>query len=127
MHQPKNVTRKPIAVSNMFMTSMLEELPRGVPMPPMRAAAGIPSVRALPKPESFLTPLFASTMERLMPTKMADAARSAMNMEKMPVTIMRPTTIFLESPLDHFKTAFATRNGIGVAMTAAVTAKMNRQ
>ena len=66
-------------------------------------------------------------MDRLMPTKMALAARSAMNMENMPVAIMRPITIFALLPLDRFRTKFATRYGIGVVMTAAVTAKMNRQ
>ena len=50
-----------------------------------------------------------------------------MNMENMPVAIMRPITIFALLPLDRFRTKFATRYGIGVVMTAAVTAKMNRQ
>lgn len=127
MHHPKNVTRTGMAASSMPMHSMLDELPNGVPMPPMSAAAGMPSTSAFPKPESFLVPPFASTMDRLMPTKMALAARSAMNMENMPVAIMRPITIFALLPLDHFKTKFATRYGIGVVMTAAVTAKMNRQ
>ena len=106
---------------------MFSELPMGVPMPPMAAAAATDTVRALARPDLPFTPPFASTMDRPMPMKMADAARSDTNMDSTDVATEKPTMSFVVLLPANLRAALATRYGMGVDMTAPDTVNTNRQ
>ena len=109
------------------MDSMFNELPSGVPIPPIAAQAPTVTVRALARPDWPLIPPFASTIAKPIPMKIAAAAKSEMNIERMPVVIPKATISFVVLFPAKLSAAFATHIGMGVDMTAPETAKTNRQ